>query len=207
MFVPFVAHDGGPVVEVDANVPGPTPSPSLPLNSTSTPCTSPSRRSRTSKRSLTARLWPLRRGEIAAIQTKTGDVRGVEVRQVVQRVDAVVLSGLAFPELEMQMGIGGVFLAHRADQVALVTWRPDYALGDAVEMQIDQEQVILAVGRIDDLGARRGLSRSPGRRRSCPPAQRDAPCPSAMACTGVPTAAGRSMPSWKSQRSASMRGP
>ena len=52
----------------------------------------------------------------------------------------------------MKMGIGRVFLTHRADHVALVhlgTW--DHTLRDAVEMQIDKEQVILSVRRIADL--------------------------------------------------------
>ncbi len=66
-----------------------------------------------------------------------------------QRVNAVTLFGPAFPELEMKMGIGRVFLTHRADHVALVhmgAW--DHTLRDAVEMKIDKEQVILSVRRI-----------------------------------------------------------
>ena len=69
-----------------------------------------------------------------------------------QRVNTAIFLGPAFPELEMKMGIGRVFLTHRADHVALVhlcAW--DHTLRDAVEMKIDKEQVILSVRRIDDL--------------------------------------------------------
>ena len=69
-----------------------------------------------------------------------------------QRVNTATLLGTAFPELEMQMGIGRVFLTHRADHVALVhLCAGNHALRDAVEMKIDKEQVILSVRRIDDL--------------------------------------------------------
>ena len=74
-----------------------------------------------------------------------------------QRVNAVIFFGTAFPELEMKMGIGRVFLTHRADQVALLhlcTW--DHTLRDAVEMEIDKEQVILSIRRIDDFETNMG---------------------------------------------------
>ena len=68
-----------------------------------------------------------------------------------QRVNAAILFGPAFPELEMQMGIGRVFLTHRADHVALVhlcAW--NHTIRDAVEMEIDKKQVILSVRWIAD---------------------------------------------------------
>ena len=68
-----------------------------------------------------------------------------------QRVDTATLLRPAFPELEMQMGIGRVFLTHRADYVTLMhlcAW--DHAIRDAVEMQIDKKQVMLAVRWIAD---------------------------------------------------------
>ena len=44
----------------------------------------------------------------------------------------------------MKMGIGRVFLTHRADQVTLLhLCAGDYTLCDAVEMKIDNEKVIL----------------------------------------------------------------
>ena len=96
-------------------------------------------------------LLTIRAREITAIQTELPEVRLVKVGKIVQRVHAVLFFGFALPELEMQMGIGRVFLTHRADHVALVhvgAW--NHPLGDAVEMEIDKEQIILAVRRIDD---------------------------------------------------------
>lgn len=87
--------------------------------------------------------------EIAAIQTELREVRRVEVGQIVQRVNAATLFGPAFPELEMKVGIGRIFLTHRADHVALVhPCTGDCTLRDAVEMKIDKEQVILSIRRI-----------------------------------------------------------
>ena len=89
--------------------------------------------------------------EITAIQAKLREVRLVEVGQIVLRVNAANLFGTAFPELEMKMGIGRVFLTHRANHVALVylcAW--DHTLRDAVEMEIDKEQVILSIRLIAD---------------------------------------------------------
>ncbi|MEK6801884.1 MAG: hypothetical protein AABZ34_04355 [Nitrospirota bacterium] len=89
--------------------------------------------------------------KIAAIQTRLPEVRRIEVGQIVQRVDAAMLLGPAFPELEMQMGVGRVFLTHRADYVTLMhlcAW--DHTICDAVEMEIDKEQIILAVRWIAD---------------------------------------------------------
>ena len=57
----------------------------------------------------------------------------------------------------MKMGIGRVFLTHRADHVTLLhlcAW--DYTLRDAVEMEIDKEQVILSIRRIDDFETNMG---------------------------------------------------
>jgi hypothetical protein len=72
--------------------------------------------------------------------------------QIVQRVHTVLFFRFAFPELEMKMRIGRIFLTHRADHVALVhRCTGNHTLRDAVEMQIDKEQVILAVRRIADL--------------------------------------------------------
>ena len=89
--------------------------------------------------------------KIAAIQTESQKVRRIEVGQIAQRVNAATLLGPAFPELEMQMGIGRIFLTHRADHIALVhmsAW--NHTLRDAVEMEIDKKQVFLSIRRIED---------------------------------------------------------
>ena len=68
-----------------------------------------------------------------------------------QGVNAVNLFRATFPKLEMEMGIGRVFLTDCSDDVALLHLRAwNYTLGDAVEMEIDKEQVVLSVRRIDD---------------------------------------------------------
>src|SRR4030095_9588958 len=105
--------------------------------------------------------------EIAAIQTESREVSRVEVLQIAQRMNAVNFFGTAFPKLEMKVGILRVFLTDGTDDVALLhlcAW--NHTFGDAVEMEIDKEQVIFAVGRIDDsetnMGGAETLIRRPG---------------------------------------------
>ena len=87
-------------------------------------------------------------------------------------MNAVNLFRAAFPKLEMEMGIGRVFLTDCSDDVALLHLRAwNYTLGDAVEMEIDKEQVVLSVRRIDDFETNMSRAETPH-----PPARRDAPC-------------------------------
>src|SRR5215475_8518571 len=90
--------------------------------------------------------------EIRVVQTGLFKICLVEVGKVVQRMNAASLFGPAFPEFDMKMGIGSVFLSHRADQLALLHLFSEYhTLRDAVEMNIEKKQVILSILRIDDL--------------------------------------------------------
>jgi hypothetical protein len=102
--------------------------------------------------------------EITAIQAELREARCVEVIQIVERVHTVLFLGFSFSELKMKMGIGRVFLTHCADHVALSyvgAW--DHTLGEAVEMKIDKEQVILSIRRIghfeNDMGGPEALPR------------------------------------------------
>ena len=90
--------------------------------------------------------------EITAIHMELRAVRRVKVEQIGQRVHTIIFFGFAFPEIEMKMGIGRVFLTHRADHVALMhLCASNHTLRDAVKMHIDKEQVMLFVRRITAL--------------------------------------------------------
>jgi hypothetical protein len=103
--------------------------------------------------------------EVASIEPGRREVDRVPVREVVQRVNAAMCFRPSLPDLEMKVRIGGIFLADGPDYVALLdAGAGDDVVDGAVQMEIDEIQVICAIGRInhsqDDVRRAEALSRA-----------------------------------------------